>query len=119
MTTQEIAEKLISYCREGKWETAQKELYAADVVSIEAEASPAFEKVTQGLTGIIAKGKAFDSMVEEFYSLTVSEPLVEGAAFAITMKMDLKLKGQERGIMSELCVYEVKGGKVISEQFYP
>jgi len=33
--------------------------------------------------------------------------------------MDVKLKGQEREVMSELCVYEVKDGKVISEQFYP
>jgi hypothetical protein len=56
MTTSEIAEKLISYYREGKWEEAQKELYAEDVVSIEAEASPVFDKITKGLPAIIEKG---------------------------------------------------------------
>ena len=119
MTTNEIAQKLISYCREGKWEEAQKELYADNVVSIEAEDSPLFDKVTTGLPAIIQKGKTFDSIVEEFYSLTVSEPLVAGAAFSMTMTMDVKLKGQDRETMSELCVYEVKDGKVVSEQFYP
>jgi len=119
MTTQEIAEKLISYCREGKWEEAQKELYADDVVSIEAEASPVYDKITKGLPAIIEKGNTFNSMVDEFHSLVVSEPLVAGAAFSMTMTMDVKLKGQDREVMSELCVYEVKDGKVISEQFYP
>lgn len=33
--------------------------------------------------------------------------------------MDVTMKGQGREVMSELCVYEVKNGKVISEQFYP
>ena len=119
MTTNEIAQKLVSYCREGKWEEAQNELYADDVVSIEAEASPVFDKVTTGLPAIIEKGKKFDTIVEELHSLTVSEPLVAGAAFSTTMTMDVTLKGQEREVMSELCVYEVKDGKIISEQFYP
>ena len=36
MKTTEIAEKLVAYCREAKWEAAQKELYADDAISIEA-----------------------------------------------------------------------------------
>ena len=37
MTTKEIAEKLVTYCRQGKFEEAQVELYSKDAISIEPE----------------------------------------------------------------------------------
>jgi hypothetical protein len=33
------------------------------------------------------------------------------------MTLDVKMKGRDRWKMTELCVYHVKDGKVISEQF--
>jgi hypothetical protein len=33
--------------------------------------------------------------------------------------MDVTMKGQGRMQMTELCVYVVKDGKIVSEQFYP
>jgi hypothetical protein len=30
----------------------------------------------------------------------------------------MKMKGRERESMSELCVYTVKDGKIVSEQFF-
>ena len=118
MKTKEIADRLVALCREAKWETAQKELFADDAVSIEEKPSPAFEKETKGLAAIIEKGHKFDAMIEKMHSLTVSEPLVAGDAIACTMSMDVTMKGQTRMQMSELCVYEVKDGKIISEQFH-
>jgi hypothetical protein len=118
MTTQEIAERLVAYCREAKWEAAQRELYAENAVSIEPFATPAFEKETRGLAAILEKGRKFDAMVEEMHSLSVSEPLVAGNSFACTMGMDVTMKGQGRMNMSELCVYEVKDGKIVLEQFH-
>jgi hypothetical protein len=118
MQTSEIAIKLIAHCRQAHWEAAQTELYANDAVSIEAQASPVFAKETKGLPAIIEKGKIFGSMVETMHSLTVSEPLVADDSFACTMSMDVTMKGQERMLMSELCVYEVKDGKIVSEQFH-
>ena len=118
MKTEEIAKRLIALCKEAKWEEAQKELYAADVVSIEPFATPAFEKETRGLNAIIEKGKKFSAMVEAMHSLTVSEPLVAGNSFACTMRMDITMKGQGRMDMAELCVYQVKDGKIVSEQFF-
>jgi hypothetical protein len=35
MNTKQIAERLVALCRKGEWETAQKELFADDAVSIE------------------------------------------------------------------------------------
>ena len=118
MKTEEIAKRLVELCRKAKWEEAQKELYAADVVSIEPYASEGFEKETRGLPAILEKGRKFSAMVETMHSLTVSEPLVAGNAFACTMRLDMTMKGQGRMDMAELCVYQVKDGKIVSEQFY-
>lgn len=118
MKTKEIADRLVVLCREAKWETAQKELYADDSVSTEPEASEAFAKVTKGLPAILEKGRQFGAMIEAMHSLSVSDPLVASNSFACTMTMDVTMKGPGRMNMSELCVYQVKDGKIISEQFH-
>ena len=118
MTMKEIAERLVSHCRKGAWEAAQRELFADNAVSIEPDATPAFEKETKGLRAIIEKGHKFDAMVETMHSLTVSDPIVASNSFACTMAMDVTMKDQGRMNMTELCVYDVKDGKIISEQFH-
>jgi hypothetical protein len=118
MTTTEIAKRLVALCREQKWETAQKELYATDALSLEPYATPGFEKETKGLPKIIEKGKKFAESVEAMHSLAVSDPLVANNSFACTMTMDVTMKGQGRMKMAELCVYEVKDGKIVLEQFH-
>jgi hypothetical protein len=118
MTIQEIAQRLVTLCRDAKWEEAQKELYAEDVISIEPYATPAFAKETKGLPAIIEKGRTFTAMIETLHRLEVSEPVVAGSSFACTMRLDVTMKGQGRMDMTELCVYNVKDGKVVSEQFH-
>ena len=118
MTIQEIATQLVALCRKGDYETAQNELYAADAVSIEPHATPAFEKETRGLQAIHEKGEKWKGMLEATHSLTVSEPLIAGNSFACTMQMDITMKGAGRMNLDELCVYQVKDGKIISEQFF-
>src|SRR5687767_9388125 len=117
MTTQQIAKRLVALCREGKFEEAQKELFAADVVSIEPYATPGFSKETKGLPAVIEKGEKFTAMVEKMHSMSVSDPIVAASSFACVMQMDVTMKGQDRTDMSEVCVYQVKDGKVVSEQF--
>jgi len=118
MKTKEIAEKLVTHCRKAKWSEAQTELYAAEAVSIEPYATPAFAKETKGLPAILEKGRKFDAMLETMHSITVSDPLAADSSFAITMTLDVTMKGQPRMKMSELCVYLVKDGKIVSEQFH-
>jgi len=118
MTTQQIAERLVELCKQGKFEEAQKELFAADTISIEPYASPAFEKETKGLDAIIEKGHKFESMVDTTHGITMTEPLVAGRSFASKLNMDITMKGKERMNMSELCVYETKDGKIVSETFF-
>jgi hypothetical protein len=118
MKTEEIAQRLVALCREQKWEVAQRELYAPDAVSIEPYASPAFEKEVKGLPKILEKGRKFAGMIEQTHSHTVSDPLVAKDSFSCTMTMDVTMKGEGRMNMTELCVYDVKDGKIVSEQFH-
>lgn len=118
MNIQEIANRLVTLCRQQKWRDAQQELFATDAVSIEPYATPAFGKETRGLPAIFEKGDRFEAMVETMHALKVSEPLIATSAFACTMEMDVTMKGQGRMHMTELCVYNVKNGKIVSEQFH-
>ena len=118
MSTKEIAKRLKSLCERGEFETAQKELFAKDAISIEPMASADFEKETYGLDGILEKGKKWQDMVLENHALEISEPVIAGNSFALTMRMDVTMKNQGRMDMTELCVYHVKDGKIISEQFF-
>lgn len=44
MTTKEVAARLHALSSEGKFETAQKELFSKDAISIEQEAGGGFER---------------------------------------------------------------------------
>jgi limonene-1,2-epoxide hydrolase len=118
MSTQQIASRLAQLCSQGKFEAAQKELFASDAVSIEPHESPGFAKETKGLPAIIEKGHKWEASIEKVHGCAASEPLVAGNAIAMTLTMDLTMKGQGRMQMSEVCVYEVKDDKIVSEQFF-
>ena len=117
MTTVEIANRLVEFCQKGDFEGAQKELFAEDAVSIEPHGTTDFEKETKGLDAIIEKGKKWADMVEEYHETKVSDPLMADNSFAVTMTMGVTMKGQGRMDMTELCIYHVKDGKIVSEQF--
>jgi ketosteroid isomerase-like protein len=117
-STKEIATRLKKLCEKGDFETAQKELFAKDAISIEPMASKDFPKETKGLDAILAKGKKWNEMVSKTHSFEVSEPIIAGNSFSLAVHMDVTMKNGERMNMTELCVYRVKDGKIISEEFY-
>jgi hypothetical protein len=119
MSTQQIANRLAELCRQGQFEAAQKELFADDAVSIEPHEGPDFPKETKGLKAIINKGHQWTEMVEKVHDCKASVPLVAGNAIAMTLSMDVTMKGRGRMKLEEVCVYEVnKDGKIASEQFF-
>jgi ketosteroid isomerase-like protein len=118
MSTVDIANRLVELCRKGDFGAAQNELFAQDAVSIEPYGTEMFEKEIKGLDAIIEKGKKWGEMVEEAHGMEVSEPLVADSSFAVTMNMDVTMKGGQRMSMTELCIYHVKDGKIVSEQFF-
>ncbi len=117
MTTQEIAARLVELCRQGQYETAQTELYTEDAISIEPEGNPMSGKV-EGLAGIIAKGHQFQAGVEELHGGSVSDAIVAGNVFAVTITVDATFKGMGRMLMEEVAAYKVKDGKIIREEFF-
>ena len=118
MSTNEIATRLVELCRKGDFETAQKELFTKDAVSIEPHSTPAFAKETKGLDAILEKGKKWNEMVQEVHSMTFSDPVVAANSFACTMRMNITMKERGQMDMTELCVYQVKDGKIVAEEFF-
>lgn len=116
MSTQEIADKLVALCREGKNREAIADLYADNIVSYEPKGS--HMEYTEGKEAVKAKTDYWYESVQEVHSAEVSDPVVAGDHFSVSMKMDVTYKEGGRMMMQEVAVYEVKDGKIISEQFF-
>lgn len=116
MTTKEVANRLVMLCREEKHPQAQEELYHNDIVSIEDEKSGV--PATKGMDAIRAKTVVWDQSVVEIHSASVSEPIVTGNHFAVTMENDITFNDKGRIQINEICVYEVQQGKIVREQFF-
>lgn len=117
MTTQEIANRLVAMCREGKVEEAKEELFAPDIISLEPHEG-LLPKETHGMDAIRKKAELFISMVENFFGSVISEPIVAGDYFSVAWDTDIQMKGEARKTTGELCVYKISAGKIISEQFF-
>lgn len=116
MTIHQIADRLVALCRQGQFQQAQQELYAADARSLKPEGG-AFRTV-HGLAAIEAEEAEFLSRIEAQHDLMVSDPLVAATYFSVVMKMALTLRGVGRLRVDEICVYQVAGGKIVQEQFF-
>jgi len=116
MTTQEIANKLVELCRTGQSDQAYVELFSENAVAVE----PAKWNVpdTVGREALLEKSKKWMENIQEFHGSTVSDPLIAGDFIALTMGVDVTQKDGQRITMEEICVYEVKDGKIIKEQFF-
>jgi hypothetical protein len=117
MTTKEVATRLYELCQKNDFKTAQEELYADDASSTESNMQGARETI-KGKAAIAAKMVQFQSQVEQMYGGYVKEPTVFGNYFFAEFGMDVKMKNMDRMNMVEMARYEVKDGKVISEEFF-
>jgi hypothetical protein len=116
MTVQEVANRLVLLCREGKNVDAINELYDDDIVSHEPEGSPM--KVKNGKDAVLDATNQWFESVRELHSSYISNPIIAGDFFACTMKVDATYKEHGRNVMDELCVFEVRDGKIISDRFF-
>jgi len=114
MTTTEVANKLYQYCLQGDYANCYSELYSPDCQSIEADGT-----TVVGLEAMAEKGKQWNEGIAEFYGSSVGKPIVSGTHFSLAMSLKLKYKGDtEATNFEEICVYQVKDGKVVKEQFF-
>lgn len=116
MNAQEVATRLVQLCREGKNADAINELYDDNAVSHEPEGSPM--QISNGKQAILESTNQWYDSVQELHSAYISDPLVSDNFFACTMKIDATYKEHGRNEMNELCVYGVKDGKIVSQQFF-
>jgi len=115
MNVKDIANDLVALCRAGKFEEAIGKHYSPDVRSIEAHGEP---KEVQGLEALGVKGEQFNKMFE-VHSCEVSDPIIADNFFSCTMTLDsTHRESGQRMPMGEVCVYEVKDGKIVLEQFF-
>jgi hypothetical protein len=119
MSTEQIAKRLVELCREGKYEQAQDELYAQDAVSVEMEGAPGGASGNvKGLDAIREKGRKWQESIETIHGGSVGDPIVAGDWFSVAMGIDATYKGIGRMDMKEICVYQVRDGKIAHEQFF-
>lgn len=118
MTINEIATKLVALCSQGKFDEATDTLYSQDIVSMEAGAPPGMSRESKGLAAVKAKGDWWIAN-HEVHSLKVEGPLVAGSHFAVTFKMDVTFKPEnKRFTMEEVTLYKVEDGKIVYEEFF-
>ena len=116
MNTQQVANRLVELCRQGLIPQAMEELYDKDIESLEPAHAPV--KSAKGKAAVMEKGKQFASMIEQRHGGSFSDPVVGGNYFSASMMLDATFKGQGRMKFDEICVYEVKNGKIVKEQFF-
>ena len=118
MTTQEIADQLVSLCREGKFREATEAFYSNDIVSLEAIATPGESRESKGLDAVKAKGDWWVAN-HDVHSVKVEGPLVAGPFFSVRFTMDVTFKPANRRMtMDELAMYKVENGKIVWEEFF-
>jgi ketosteroid isomerase-like protein len=119
MDTEQVAARLVALCREGKYEQAQDELYAEDAVSIEMDGlPPGALGDARGLDAIREKGRQWAANIVEVHGGSVSDPVVADGWFSIALGIDATYKDRGRVAMREICVYQVRDGKIVREQFF-
>ncbi|NER11914.1 nuclear transport factor 2 family protein [Leptobacterium flavescens] len=116
MGTQEVANRLVSLCREGQNAQAIEELYADNVVSKEMPGFPG--ELASGKAEVLQKNMDWFASIAEFHGSEISEPVVAGNHFTCRMSFDATFKDRGRQQMEEVCVFEVNDGKIVNEQFF-
>jgi ketosteroid isomerase-like protein len=97
---------------------ATEALYSPDIVSVEAAAPPGGSREVKGIDAVMKKGEGFMA-THEVHSTTVEGPLVAGSHFAVTFKLDMTFKPEnKRFTMEEIGIYKVANGKVVHEEFF-
>lgn len=114
-TTYEIANRLTELLRKQKFVQAYEELFTEDAESIDP--IYAAQPPLKGLANLVDREKNFLSRCE-IHQIAVSEPIISGSYFTVSLSMDFTPAGQDKKQIGELCVYKVAEGKIISQQFF-
>ena len=119
MSTEEVAKKLVEYCRKGEWMKAIDDLYAKDIMSVEAQAMENMPAEMRGIDQVRGKTEWWEKQME-VHSAKVTGPFVARDTFVVQFDVDVTDKASKKRMqMSEVGIYTVKDGKVAREEFLP
>lgn len=119
MSTEEVAKKVVELTRKQAWGEAVDELYATDIVSVEAHANESGSFETRGIDGIRGKVNWWINNMQ-VQAFDVSGPFVAHDRFVVQYDADVTEKNsKQRMQISEVGVYTVKDGKIVREEFLP
>jgi hypothetical protein len=117
LTTLEVAARFNELAKQEKWFEIQDELFADNVKSIDPPNSPYFS-YAEGKAAVRKKGEDFVKRIEAAHRRHTTEPVIAGNHFAVGREVDITVQGHGRIQISEIMLYEVKDGEIISEQFF-
>ena len=119
MNTQEVANKVVELTRKEAWHEAVDQLYAKDIVSVEAGGMGDESPEKRGIEAIRGKVDWWVNSME-VHSFKVSGPFVAHDRFVVQYDVDVTDKDSKKRIqLSEVGVYTVKDGKIVREEFLP
>jgi hypothetical protein len=119
MNTEEVATKLVEFCRKGEWMKAIDELYGKDIVSVEPRAMENMPAEMRGIDQVRGKTEWWEKNME-VHSAKVDGPFVARDTFVVQFDVDVTDKASKKRMqMSEVGIYTVKDGKVSREEFLP
>ena len=117
MTTQTIANRLHTLVEAGDYFTAYDELFSTDAVALEPQLAEMGLGEVKGVTAIKEKVGMLSQNIESLNSRELSAPIVTDSHIAFTNIVDATMKDGSGFQLSEICLYKVAEGKIISEEF--
>jgi len=116
MSTAEVANQLVAFCKGNKYLEAVETLYAEDIVSVEATEHGGSREM-RGKQAVKGKNEWW-FQAYEVHSASVTGPFVSPERFAVLYSFDSTRKDTgERTVFNEVAVYTVENGKIIREEF--
>jgi hypothetical protein len=118
-STEEIARFLVTECRKQNFKGVMEKFYGNNIVSVEAMEMPGCPMIKEGIEAVTKASQEWEAN-NQVHSIEVGEPIISENHFAVTMKLDVtsKMMGNQRMMMEEIAVYEVKAGKIVRQQFF-
>lgn len=117
MTIQEVAARFDVLAQKEQWFEIQDELFAEDVKSIEPLHSP-YMGYAEGKAAVRKKATDFVQKIKDLHGASTTRPTVAGSHFSVGRMVDITVDGFGRIKIDQIMLYEVKDGRIISEQFF-
>jgi hypothetical protein len=117
MTIQQVAARFDELAQKELWFEIQDELFADQVKSIEP-AHSAYLGYAEGKAAVRQKGMDWVAKVTAAHQLSTTAPTVAANHFSVGRVVDITVEGIGRVKFDQIMLYEVRDGRIISEQFF-